>query len=94
MQRISALPRSVKRPLLGAIFAVFLATVALCETQPPSLTEVQQLQLRNLSLQYEIAQLRADALKAELIRQVNGLQRDGWTLDLTTLVYSPKEAAK
>lgn len=93
MTIIARIPANVKRPILGAILAIALACAApRAAAEAPSLTEVQKLQLRNLSLQYEIAEMKAQAIRDELIRQVNGLQREGFTLDLTTLAYAPKDA--
>lgn len=93
MTIIARFPANVKRPLLGAILAVSLASAGLhAVAEAPKLTDVQKLQLRNLSLQYEIAEMKAQAVRDELIRSVQALQRDGWTLDLKTLEYA--EAAK
>lgn len=64
------------------------------EAAGPVLTDVQKLQLQNLSLQLEIAQLKYqiaqkdfDTTKADITKLVQSLQVSGYTLNLQNLVY-------
>ena len=64
---------------------------------PPALSEVQRLQLQNLSQQLEIAQLKAqaaqrgfDRAREDIARLVLTLQVPGYSLDLQTLSYVAK----
>lgn len=64
-------------------------------SQPPALTEVQRLQLQNLTQRLELAQLRAQAAqrefddaRVEITKLLTALKVDGYTLDLATLSYT------
>lgn len=67
---------------------------------PPSLTEVQKLQIQNLAQRIELAQLRAriaesefNAARQELQAKIATLQVDGYRLDLETMAYVPNPPA-
>jgi hypothetical protein len=75
------------------------AALVLCAGQAaaPTLTEIQRLQIQNLSQKLEIAQLRAqaaqrdfDAAREQLTALLQTLTVDGYDLDVSTLTYRPK----
>lgn len=67
------------------------------DPKAPVLTEVQKLQLQNLTQRLEIAQLRMQAAQAdfqaartEIETLVKSLQVEGYNLDLQSLTYTKK----
>lgn len=80
---------------LGAV--LFAQSVEKPASSPPSLSEVQRLQIQTLSQKLELAQLRAqlaqrdfDDARNEITRLVATLQVKGYTLDPNTWTYSPE----
>lgn len=59
-------------------------------TATPALTNVAKLQIQNLILVWQMKQHAAEDAKADLLRFVAPLEKDGYTLDLSTLTYTPK----
>lgn len=69
--------------------------------QPPALTEVQKLQIQNLTQRLEIAQLRMQAAQADFDKAreeigvlVKSLHVAGWDLNLQTMTYQKKAEEK
>lgn len=67
----------------------------------PALTEVDKLKAETRLLVWQLAtakaqaaQHEADDAKAELLRYLTTLQRDGYTLDLQTWTYAATEKTK
>lgn len=92
--------------ILGLALMVFgAATMPEPTTQdtakPPVLGETQKLQLQNLALRLEIAQLRAqaaqrdfDVARAEFATLLKSLEVPGYTFDPQTLAYVKAETKK
>lgn len=85
--------------LLVVSFALSFALWA--DEQTPALNNEQKLQLQVISQRIEIAQLRAqaaqrefDIARADLQSLLKSLEKDGYTLDLQTLMYVKKEPRK
>ena len=81
--------------------SLLLAVAPSRAAEAPTLTDVQRLQVQNLTQAIEIAQLRAkaaqhafDTAKASLLDLLRQLQRPGYTLDVQTLTYTPIPTAE
>lgn len=81
--------------MIGAlILAALLAQSAAPAKADPVLSETQRLQVQNLALRIENAQLRAQqiereftAAREELAKLVAALKVEGYTLDLQSMTY-------
>lgn len=82
------------RTFLLALSLVMLGAGAVAqkaEEKPPSLSDVQKLQVQNALQRLEIAQLRLQAAQQDANTVLKSLTIPGWKLDLSTLTYTKEK---
>jgi len=97
LRRLARVPAGGPAAIAGLVLGALLAFVVIAAPQGPSLTEVQRLQIQNLTQRLELAQLRAqaaqhdfDEARAALTTLLKSLEVDGYDLDVGTLTYRKK----
>lgn len=76
-----------------ALTALLLLPQAAPSEKAPVLSEVQKLHVQNAVQRLEIAQLRFEAARNDLVELLKTLNVPGYTLDVATMTYQ-KEPAK
>lgn len=79
--------------VLGAILLSLLlirGVAAQEKTAEPTLTDEQKLQLENRVQKMQIAELKLDAARNELITYLKTLDKPGYDLNLQTMTYSKR----
>lgn len=86
----------LRRGLVACAAMLTLGAVVAHSADRPVLTDVAKLQIQQVTLQMQIAQLQAQvaerdyaAARTRLERLLAQTAQDGYVLDLTTLTYQP-----
>lgn len=81
--------------MIGGIAVLSLMLLApQAVEKPPVLSELDKLRIQNAVQKIEIAQLKFNAARDELMALLNSLEKDGYTLDISTLGYKKKDEPK
>lgn len=73
------------------LFATSILLASQATPAAPTLSEVKKLQIQNAMQRVEIAQLRFENARQDLLRLMAEAKVEGYTLDLATMTYQKDE---